>query len=163
LIAENPTPPADAARAWEIAQFVYSTVIRLDARDFVGWLAQCDAGFTYAIRAWSPEIRRDVTFIEHDRDGIEMLVRQLPRHNSDQSVLTRHATVYTVGPETGESVEVVSALTVYRTELDGGATAIFAVGRYHDRVRRTPDGLRLASREVRLDTRSLGIGTHYPL
>jgi len=144
------------------AQFVYETVLLLDARDFAGWLTLCASDFTYAIRAWSPEIRRDMTWLAHDRDGMETLVRQLPRHNTDQSVFTRHATVYTVQP-TENAVKAVSALAVYRTELDGGETRLYAVGRYHDELVRVGGEWRLRAREVRLDTRSLGIGTHYPL
>jgi len=144
------------------AQFIYSTVLLLDARDFAGWLAVCSEDFTYAIRAWSPEIRRDMTWLAYDRPAMETLVRQLPRHNSDQSVLTRHATVYTLEAD-GALVKAISALSVYRSDLDGGASHLYAVGHYHDALVRVADGWRLRAREVRLQTRSLGIGTHYPL
>jgi methanesulfonate monooxygenase subunit beta len=146
----------------EVAQFVYATVMLLDVKDFAGWLDLCTPDFTYAIRAWSPELRADMTWLDHDREGIDLLVRQLPRHQSDQSVLTRHATVYSVDAVDDE-LSVVTALTIYRTERDGGETKIFAVGRYLDRLTPTSAGWRLRAREVRLDTRSLGIGTHYPL
>jgi methanesulfonate monooxygenase small subunit len=103
-----------------------------------------------------------MTWLAYDRAGMETLIRQLPRHNSDQSVLTRHVTVYTVEPlENG--ARVVSALAVYRTDLDGGETRVFAVGRYYDELVRVGNEWRLRAREVRLETRSLGIGTHYPL
>ena len=148
--------------SWDAAQFVYSSTLLLDARDFVGWLGRCSDDFTYAIRAWSPEIRRDMTWLEYDHAGMETLIRQLPRHNSDQSVLTRHVTVYTV-ERVEDGARIVTALTVYRTDLDGGETRIFAVGRYHDDLVRVGSEWRLRSREVRLHTRSLGIGTHYPL
>lgn len=148
----------------DVAELVYATVLRLDAKDFVGWLELCTNDFTYAIRAWSPEIRKDMTWLEHDREGIDTLVRQLPRHNTDQSTFTRHATVYAVAvDEDGRTATVVTAVSIYRTELDGGRTEIFAVGRYHDQAQLGADGWRLRSRELRLDTRSLGIGTHYPL
>jgi len=148
----------------EIAQLVYAGVVLLDAKDFAGWLDLCDADFSYAIRAWSPEIRKDMTWLEHDRDGVTTLVRQLPRHNTDQSIFTRHVTVYTVNlDDTQDAASVVSAVSIYRTELDGGATALFAVGRYHDVAVRSGNRWLLRSRELRLDTRSLGIGTHYLL
>jgi methanesulfonate monooxygenase small subunit len=148
----------------ELAQLVYSGVLLLDAKDFAGWLDLCADDFSYAIRAWSPEIRKDITWLEHDLDGIATLVRQLPRHNTDHSIFTRHATVYTVNFDDGQDTAgIVSAVSIYRTELDGGATGLFAVGRYHDRAVRSGGRWRLRSRELRLDTRSLGIGTHYPL
>ena len=77
--------------------------------------------------------------------------------------LSRHLTIYTISPADDEGVSgVVSALQVFRTELDGGATALFAVGKVHDRVRFVDGRAWLVSRRVRLDTRMLGIGSHIP-
>jgi methanesulfonate monooxygenase small subunit len=69
--------------------------------------------------------------------------------------------VYTV-EEKGAGAEVVSALQVFKTELDGGATELFAVGRFYDTVKFNGAGARLARRVVRLDTRLLGYGYHIP-
>jgi len=158
------TPGETRASAYlEVAQFVYSTVVRLNAKNFTGWLELCADNFSYSIQAWSPEIRRDMTWLQHDRSGIDSLVRQLPRHNTDESIFTRHATVYTIDFDRDDAATVVSALTVYRTDLDGGESRLFAVGHYHDRVVRDGERWLLGRREVRLDTRSLGIGTHYPI
>jgi methanesulfonate monooxygenase small subunit len=158
------TDEAHRSAHHEVTQLVYAGVLLLDAKDFAGWLDLCTPDFSYAIRAWSPEIRKDMTWLEHDRDGIAVLVQQLPRHNTDQSVFTRHATVYTVEfDEAKDAAGVVSAVSIYRTELDGGATRLFAVGRYHDRAVRSGERWQLESRELRLDTRGLGIGTHYLL
>jgi methanesulfonate monooxygenase small subunit len=57
---------------------------------------------------------------------------------------------------------VVSALQVFKTELDGGATELFAVGRFYDTVKFNGAGAKLARRVVRLDTRLLGYGYHIP-
>ncbi len=66
--------------------------------------------------------------------------------------------------ETQSEVKVLAAVTIYRTELEGGVTSLFATGRYHDvNLRDAMGSLRFASRELRLETRNLGIGTHYPL
>jgi methanesulfonate monooxygenase small subunit len=62
----------------------------------------------------------------------------------------------------GSEARVVSALQVFRTALDGGATELFAVGRFHDRVRLNGAGAKLAQRTVKLDTRLLGYGYHIP-
>ena len=56
----------------------------------------CDEDFRYTIATYSPEIRRDMVWLDHDRKGMETLFGNLPKHNSDHSPLTRHATVYTV-------------------------------------------------------------------
>ena len=143
----------------EIEELVYRSCLALDDRDFKGFLDLCDPSFRYKVTAFSPEIRKELVWLDHDKKGMETLFTNLPRHNSDHSPLTRHATVYTVD-EKAAGYEVVSALQVFKTELDGGATELFAVGRFHDTV--SPQNLKLARRVVRLETRLLGYGYHVP-
>jgi methanesulfonate monooxygenase small subunit len=144
-----------------IEELVYRSCLALDAKDYKAFLALCDEEFRYTISTYSPEIRREMVWLDHDRKGMETLFTNLPRHNSDHSPLTRHVTVYTVD-EKGAGAEVVSALQVFKTELDGGATGLFAVGRFHDTVTLNGAGPRLARRMVRLETRLLGYGYHIP-
>ena len=144
-----------------VEELVYRSCLALDAKDYKAFLALCDDDFRYTISTYSPEIRREMVWLDHDRKGMETLFTNLPRHNSDHSPLTRHATVYTV-EEKGAGAEVVSALQVFKTELDGGATQLFAVGRFHDTVKLNGAGPWLARRVVRLDTRLLGYGYHIP-
>lgn len=144
-----------------IEELVYRSCLALDARDFKAFLDLCDAEFRYSITTHSPEIRRDMVWLDHDRKGMETLFTNLPRHNSDHSPLTRHATVYTVDLE-GQEASVVSALQVFRTQLDGGATELFAVGRFHDTVKLDGGTAKLVKRVVRLETRQLGYGYHVP-
>src|SRR5919204_6968798 len=126
-----------------IEELIYRSCLALDARDFKTFLDLCAPEFRYSITTHSPEIKRDMVWLEHDRKGMETLFANLPRHNSDHSPLTRHATVYTVEVN-GAAAEVVSALQVFRTQLDGGATELFAVGRFHDKVKL--DKLKIARR-----------------
>jgi methanesulfonate monooxygenase small subunit len=144
-----------------IEELVYRSCLALDAKDYKAFLALCDDDFRYTISAYSPEIRREMVWLDHDRKGMETLFTNLPRHNSDHSPLTRHATVYTV-EEKGAGAEVISAVQVFKTELDGGATELFAVGRFHDTVSLQNGAARLARRRVRLETRLLGYGYHIP-
>jgi methanesulfonate monooxygenase small subunit len=144
-----------------VEELVYRSCLALDDRDFKGFLELCAPEFRYTIATYSPEIRRDMVWLDHDRKGMETLFTNLPRHNSDHSPLTRHATVYTV-EAAGETAKAVSALQVFRTQLDGGATELFAVGRFHDTVKLNGGAPRLARRLVKLDTRLLGFGYHIP-
>ena len=144
-----------------IEELVYRSCLALDAKDYKAFLALCEEDFRYTISTYSPEIRREMVWLDHDRKGMETLFTNLPRHNSDHSPLTRHVTVYTVDEKAG-GAEVVSALQVFKTELDGGATGLFAVGRFHDTVKLNGAGPRLARRMVRLETRLLGYGYHIP-
>src|SRR2546422_4201281 len=140
-----------------IEELVYRSCLALDARDFKGFLDLCDPEFRYTITTHSPEIRRDMVWLDHDRKGMETLFTNLPRHNSDHSPITRHATVYTVDANGGEA-HLVSALQVFRTQLDGGATELFAVPRPHDTIRLP--AVKLARPAVELGKGVLGYGSH---
>jgi methanesulfonate monooxygenase small subunit len=145
----------------KIEELVYRTCMALDDRDFKGFLELCDDGFRYKVTAYSPEIRKDMVWLDHDKKGMETLFTQLPRHNSDHSPLTRHATVYTVKVN-GTQAEVVSALQVFRTALDGGATELYSVARLVDTVKLDGGEPKLAQRVVKIETRQLGFGSHIP-
>ena len=77
-----------------VEELVYSTAMRMDEKDFAGYLALCDASYKYRITAYSPEIRKLMTWLEHDHKGMKLLFDNLPKHNSDQSMLSRHVTLY---------------------------------------------------------------------
>jgi methanesulfonate monooxygenase subunit beta len=151
---------------------IYDANLLLNESEYGDWLTLCDADFTYRITAYSPEIRKLMAWLDHDRAGILNLVELLPRHQSDHSRITRHTTVYRIDTEEPSAaadakadtiVHAVSSVAIYRTLLDGGTTTLFAIGNYHDRIRIYASAARFAARELRLETRQLGIGTHFPL
>jgi methanesulfonate monooxygenase subunit beta len=142
------------------AELVYQGALLLDAGDHPGFLALCAPDFRYTIGAHSPELRRQMVWLDHDKAALANLYATLPRHQSDHAVVSRHVTVYTVDVD-GDEAGVVSALQVFRTALDGGATELFAVGKLHDRVRLAGAPL-FTRRHVELQTRLLGIGSHLP-
>src|SRR5574341_686431 len=149
----------DIQKRKAIEELVYRSCLALDAKDYKAFLSLCDADFRYTVSTYSPQTRKEMVWLDHDRKGMETLFTTLPRHNSDHSPITRHATVYTVDEKAG-TAEVVSALQVFRTQLDGGATELFAVGRLHDTVKTFE--MKLKRRVVRLETRLLGYGYHIP-
>ena len=156
-----------------IEDLIYQTALRLDAHDFDGFLALCEPAFRYRISAFSPELRREMIWLEHDLAEMKTLFATLARHHSDKAPLTRHLTVYAVtavaaqptdnaAADSTPTATAVSAMQVFRTTLDGGVTELFAVGRIHDTVSTSPAGPRLQQRHIKLQTRMLGIGTHIP-
>lgn len=147
-----------------ISELVYKTCITMDDKNFSGYLELCDPDYNYKITAYSPEIRKDMIWLEQDMAGMKNLFDTLPRHNSDDSQFNRHASIYSVDyDEAAKQAKVVSALQVYRTTLDGGATELFAIGKMYDTVSTSgSDGPKLLDRNIRLDTRLLGMGTHIP-
>jgi methanesulfonate monooxygenase small subunit len=152
----------------QVEALVYRAALLLDGRDFQAYLDLCEPDFRYLIGAYSPEIRREMIWLDHDKPALQKLFDTLPRHNSDHTPLSRHVTVYTVesgpdpGPAGGTVASAVSALQVFRTALDGGATELYAVGKIHDTARIVDGTARLARRHIKLDTRMLGIGSHIP-
>ena len=146
-----------------VEELIYRSCLLLDEKDFKGYLDLCDEQFRYTIATHSPEIRRDMIWLDHDKSGMTTLLNQLPRHNSDHSPLTRHVTVYTVRYDAAKQQgDVVSALQVFKTALEGGSSELFAVGKYLDTVTINDGKLLLLRRVVKLDTRMLGIGYHIP-
>ncbi|HEU5020219.1 MAG TPA: hypothetical protein VFT69_19835 [Pseudolabrys sp.] len=150
---------------------IYRSTISLDRQNWEEWLARCDDGFQYAIRAWSPEINKDVTYLALDRDGLANLIKLLPKHNTDHSPLTRHTSVYTVEVDEGQkSANAVSSVIVYQNLLDGtnshvdaGESRLFLVGKYIDSFKIDGDKAMFLSREVRIENRRLDKGSHWPI
>jgi methanesulfonate monooxygenase small subunit len=146
----------------DVEELVYDTCLKLDARDWRGFLDLCTNDFTYKVTAFAPEIRKEMTWLDRDRAELQEFVGMLPKHNTDPSPLTRHAQVWKVKMN-GSRAEIVSSLQIYRTALDGGASELYALGKYYDTVALDGEAPRLVARHVKLDTRDLGWGTHLPL
>jgi methanesulfonate monooxygenase subunit beta len=150
---------------------IYRSTILLDRQDWNEWLAQCDDDFQYAIRAFSPEINKDVTYLALDRAGLASLVKLLPKHNTDHSPLTRHTSVYTIDVDEAEhSAKAVSSVIVYQNLLDGinshidaGESRLFLVGKYLDTFKIENNKAKFVSREVRIENRRLDKGSHWPI
>jgi methanesulfonate monooxygenase small subunit len=150
---------------------IYRACLLLDDQRWKEWLALCSDDFQYAIRAYSPEIRYDMTYFSADRRRLQDVVETLPKHNTDHSPLKRHATVYAVDVDKqGKSATAVTSLVVYQNLLDGtnahidaGDTRLFLVGRYLDKFRLDNGTPKFIEREVRLETRRLDKGSHWPI
>src|ERR1700722_6621755 len=150
---------------------IYRSTISLDQQDWDEWLAQCDDKFQYAIRAWSPEINKDVTYLALDRNGLATMVKSLSKHNTDHSPLTRHTSVYTVDVDEGtQMAKAVSSVVVYQNLLDGinshidaGESRVFLVGKYIDTFKIEDNKAKFVSREVRIENRRLDKGSHWPI
>lgn len=146
----------------DVEELVYDTCLKLDAKNWRGFLDLCTNDFTYKVTAYAPEIRKEMTWLDRDRAELQEFVGMLPKHNTDPNPLTRHAQVWKVKMN-GRRAEIVSSLQIYRTALDGGASELYAVGKYYDTVALDGAAPRLLARHVKLDTRDLGWGTHLPL
>ena len=141
---------------------VYRSCMTLDAEDFAGYLALCGPEFRYRITTYSPELKKDMVWLDHNRTDLANMLDMVSEHVRLPGKFFRHATVYAIEPDGADRAKVTTALSVYYTDPDGDSR-VFAVGRYLDVVSVADGGPRLVSREARLETRGLGPGSHLPM
>ncbi|MET0286507.1 MAG: nuclear transport factor 2 family protein [Polyangiales bacterium] len=150
----------------EIDELIYTGCLLQDAREFNAWLELTAPELTYRIQAYSPEIRRAMTWLEHDRAGLAALFELTPKHHVDHAQWHRHASLYKLRVD-DDRAQALTSLVVHHTLVDvgdthrdSGSTRLFAVGRYRDQFRLHQGRWLLSDRTVELDTRQLGIGSH---
>lgn len=80
----------------QISELIYKSFLTLDDLNFEGFIALCDPHYNYKITAYSPEIRKEMIWLEESRDSLKLLFDNLPKHNSDHSRLARLGNVYLV-------------------------------------------------------------------
>ncbi len=161
------------------AELVARAALALDDEDFAGFLALCTSDFRYEARSWSPELRKWMTWLAQSRSELEALLAALPEHLRRRGRLLRQLGPTIIDSEpavAGESgngavtgaLLATTSFAVFHTDPEG-RTRLWVVGRYRDRIipgaaaGAASNGVRLASREVVLDTRDLGIGSHVPI
>ena len=154
-----------------VTEAIYRATMALDDQKWDDWLSLCADDFNYAIKSFSPEINRDMTYLEHDRKGMKSLLDLLPKHNTDHSPLRRHTSVYKVDVSKDQKeATAVSSFVVYQNMLDGanshidaGESRLFLVGKYYDKLKLEDGHARFVERIVRLDNRRLDKGSHWPI
>ena len=147
----------------DIGALVYRTCLLLDAERFDDYLALCSADFRYRVKADSPELGKEMTWLDLNRNELADLLENVANHVRLPGRFTRQATVYTIErDDDGAEALVTTSLIVVYTDLDG-VSRLFASGRYLDTVALAGPAPQLASRTVWLDTRDLGPGSHVPL
>jgi 3-phenylpropionate/cinnamic acid dioxygenase small subunit len=146
---------------------IYTGISFLDERNWSAWLSLTTPSFQYRIGAYSPEIRKEMTWLEHDREGLNALFSLLGKHHLDHALWFRQATLQRVTQESEDTLRAVTQFVIYQTSVDvgdvhveSGSTKLFAVGRYYDQIIWSGERWLLADRYVQLDTRQLGIGSH---
>lgn len=150
---------------------IYRAALALDDQRWQDWLELCSPDFHYAITAFSPEINKDMIYLQGSFKEMDNMVRMLPKHNTDHSPIHRHTSVYTVDvSEDGKSAEAVSSVVFYQNLLDGinshidaGESRLFLIGKYVDTFAIEDGAAKFVKREVKLDNRRLDKGTHWPL
>ena len=149
---------------YAIERLVRRSCLLLDEERFDDYLDICTSDFRYAIKTYSAEIRREMTWLSTTREQLADLFAGLPEHVRSGDVLHRQAVIEDLEIVGGEA-STRAAVTIHRTDVHG-LTRLFAVGRYHDRVRIDGNRPLLRERTVRLQTRVFDNeagGSHLPL
>lgn len=154
-----------------VKDVIYKAAMLLDEGQWNKWLALCDEDFSYEIKAFSPEIQYDMTYLSGSRADLTTMTEMLPKHNTDNSPLTRHTVVYSVDvDDAAGTASAVSSFTVHQTLLDGinshidaGESRLFLVGKYYDKFSLRNGEVKFTERVVRLSTRRLDKGSHWPI
>lgn len=151
----------------DVEQVIYGAGLHLDESRFSAFLELTTDDFRYRITAYQPELGKPMTWLEHDRAGLTALFALLPKHLLNRATWFRHVVVAQLVLEAPEQAHARSSLAIYHTQVDvgdarlaAGASRLFAIGRYCDTLRLIGGRWLLAERDVHLETRQLGVGTH---
>ena len=133
----------------------------MNQEDFEDFLSFCAPSFRYRITAHSPELDKEMIWLDQDYDGLAALLEVVPQHLRRVGRMHRHVTVGVIERD-GSEANVTSSFLVVDTNLEG-QSQLFAAGLYEDRIETEGEASpRLLDRRVKLETRDLGIGSHVP-
>ena len=151
--------PSDQA----IREVVYRSSMALDAEDFTAFMDLCSTEFDYRITVYSPEIRKEMIWLDQDYEGMRALLEMIPQHLKRLGTLKRHVSVYIIDHDaTAAIATVTSSFIVTHTDPDG-VSQLFVARTYYDEVDCRGERYLLKKRRAHLETRDLGIGSHIPI
>ena len=146
-----------------IREVVYRTCTALDAEDFDAFMDLCAPDLDYRVTAFSPEIRKEMTWLDQDYDGMRALLDMVPQHLKRLGTLKRHVSIYFMEDDaSAKTAAITSSFIVTHTDPEG-RSQLFVAGTYFDEVYYSGDRPLLKKRKAHLETRDLGIGSHIPI
>ena len=146
-----------------IRSLIMRSCLLLDVERFDDYLALWSAEGRYRITSWSPDLRKELVLLDLSLSDFSQLLHNVPNHERMQGTLSRHVTGPLVEPGHDDgTARATSSLLVVHTDLEG-VSSLYAAGKYLDDIEIANGEARIASREVRLETRQLGTGSHVPM
>ena len=146
----------------QIKNLIYKSCRVLDAEEFDAYLALYAEEFDYKVTNYSREIRKEQEWMDVTRAELKGLLANVPQHSRLLGSFMRHATVYEIERNGADTAKALTYVTIYYTTPEG-ATRVWAVGRYHDVIDVSGESPLIADRDMKLETREVGIGTHLPM
>ncbi|MCC5810118.1 MAG: nuclear transport factor 2 family protein [Ectothiorhodospiraceae bacterium] len=144
-----------------INELICRTCLHLDQENFDDYLKLFTEEMNYRVVTFSPELKKDMVWLDHDLSEMKHLFKMLPQHVKMPGKFFRQAAVYTIEKSKQKWNSTTSFLLIY-TDLDG-QSRVFAAGRYNDEIVEHDQKLLISKREVHLDTRDLAPGIHVPI
>ena len=147
-----------------ISELVYTSCLHMNDGEFETWLNDlCAPEFRYTITNYSDELRRQQTWLDFDRDDMVRICTTVHEHVHYPGRFHRQANLYRIDFDAdGKHANAVSGVVVVHTDLDG-VSSFYAAGTYRDRIDVSGAAPLMIAREVRLDTRVLKFGSHWPV
>jgi len=156
----RPLPYGDPAHL-AAHQFLVEEAALLDAADYAGWLGLLCEDIRYVMpvrvttaRGAGFDTLADMGHFDEDMYALRKRVQRLATDHAwteDPPSRTRHfVTNVRTFREEGDGLRVESALLLFRSRGDTREADLISAGRT-DRLRATPDGLKLARREIVVD------------
>ena len=143
-------------------RLVALSCLLLDEEKFDDYLALYAEGGRYSIRTYSPDIRKDLSLLDLDRPELATLFTNLRKHVRLPGRFLRLASSPMAESNGGDAVSLTTTVLVTHTDLEG-ISRVFAAGRYFDKIEVRGGKALIKEREVRVDTRQFGPGSHIPL
>ena len=146
-----------------IRSLIMRSCLLLDDERFDDYLALWSPRGRYRITSWSPDLRKELVLLDLPLADLRQLLENVPNHERMAGTFSRHATGPLVEwPDGEDAARATSSLLVVHTDLEG-VSSVYAVGKYLDDIEIAGGDARIVSREVRLETRQLGTGSHVPM
>lgn len=155
----DPIPPALELELWQTIQQMADD---LDEERFDQFLDRCTAEISYRIVTESPDLGREMTYMDLEGDELGALLGTVKQHVRPPDKLLRHTAKPMIQHVDGSLVTCRTKLAVYHVN-GSGDPGIYALGHYDDVFSLTEGGPMLVRRDVVLASRRFPFGSHVPL
>ncbi len=137
------------------------TAAKLSDESLDDWLALFATESEYEITAYGPEIQADMSWWKSNREELAAILAEAKEHVRDPGRRLHLVTPISVDMD-GDRATALSHFAIMRTDPDGNS-AIYAAGRYEDRLIKQDGHWLYECHRAVLDTRMLEPFTHLPL
>ena len=156
------TEPVPLEVQFEVWAAIQKLADHLDNERFDRFLDGCQPNLSYRIVTTSPELGKDMTFMDLEGDEMKTLLSTVADHVRPPNKLLRHTDRPSMQALDGARVASNAKVSIFHV-TGSGEPNIYALGRYEDVFSLTEAGPILLTRDVVLASRRFPFGSHVPL